>query len=107
MVEKICLDQTRKPFFLRDDGEELIISMAEGMYTVSEMGAMIIRELNNGKAIDDIIKSILYEYDVSDSELFSDVISFFHSLNEIKILSDEKTALYCSKIREKYEWNKS
>ncbi len=32
---------------------------------------------------------------------------FCHSLNEIKILSDEKNALYCSKIREKYEWNKS
>lgn len=100
MVEKICIDKSKKPFFLRDDGEELVVSMSEGLCAITDIGAIIIRGLNAGESLKEIVDSINADYDVSYDELKTDIVSFISELQGMSIISDRVAQQYLDEMKE-------
>ncbi len=98
MVEKMCLDKSKKSFFLRDDGEELILSASKGLCSITEVGVVILRGLNIGNSIKEIFESIKADYDVSDDELKADMAIFCNDLHGLDIISDAKKQIYYKEI---------
>ena len=99
MVNKLNLDESCKPVFIRNDGDQFIISSGLGLNSTSEIGARIMLGINNGFSILEIKNELLETYDVEEKDLCLDMIDFLISLNELQIISDNKAKFYINELR--------
>lgn len=87
MAIKIDLGKT---IILRseDDGTG-IISYNGGIYSVNEIPVLILNGLYNKKSLTEILKDIMYDYNITLIELKEDIKSFFLHLYSLGIISKE------------------
>ena len=98
MIEKICLDKTRKPSYLREENENLILSHASGLNSVSEVGGIILRMLNNEKSFCEIIQEITNQYEVSYDRIKYDINGFINCIKDLDIISENKANDYFNEL---------
>ncbi|MBP3368028.1 MAG: PqqD family protein [Clostridia bacterium] len=87
--------KVEKNVILREIAGEYILiptgSMAlkfTGVFTVNELGVAVWNLLVQGKKEDEIVTSLLQEYDVEKETLAADVRDFLRSLREKELLHD-------------------
>ncbi len=98
MVEKICLDKTKKPSYLREENQNIIISHMSGINSVSEVGGIILRMLNKGNSFSEIIHKITNEYDVKYDDVKYDIKDFINCIKDLEIISEEKAEQYFNEL---------
>ena len=57
-----------------------------GVINLNETGALLWRTLQMGAEIDDLVKALLNEYDVSEEIALNDVNNFVYKLQEAKLI---------------------
>ncbi|MDQ0242536.1 hypothetical protein J2S09_000072 [Bacillus fengqiuensis] len=75
------------------DGEKVMLNITKGKYyNLGELGGAIWELINTPIEVNEIITSLLYEYDVEKVECEQQVLSFVHSLHEeglIQVITEE------------------
>lgn len=85
MVKKITICKTII-IRIEDDGTG-IISFNGGVYSINEISCIVLVELGEDKTILEIIDLILNSYDVTYSDLKSDLNDFFLQLSSMGIIT--------------------
>ncbi len=69
------------------DGETVIMSpFGDKLYALNDVGTFIWELLDGSKTIDDIVNSILEDYEIKDNIAYNDVIGFIEKLSENNML---------------------
>lgn len=83
----------KKGFMLREiAGSWLVVPIGErvvefnGLMTLSESGALLWRNLEKGSDINELVSSILGEYDIDEATTMADVQEFISALHEKGLL---------------------
>ncbi|MCB9186996.1 MAG: PqqD family protein [Flavobacteriales bacterium] len=88
-MEMEALKQTKERFAERKVGNETILVPLSGnvadlneMYTLNEVGSFIWEKLDSMDSIDEVVVSVLNEFDVDKHEAEQDVNTFLQELSQ-------------------------
>ena len=100
MVIRLELEPNRKNILLREENEQGFISFFGGIYSINAVSLEILKGLNNGQELSNLIEDILEDYGIEKMELLEDVKEFFYQLQSIGIISKELLGNYKEVLNE-------
>ncbi|MDI6600424.1 MAG: PqqD family protein [Thermoanaerobacteraceae bacterium] len=90
------------PFSMRIEEDETgLISTNGGVYSVDQISAFILKEINDGISVSTILSDIMIEYDVELIELKKDIRDLFLTLQKLGIISENVLQRILVELEEK------